>query len=77
MTFKLPDSNVKAIYQNQSGFMIMDGTISYPRAMVKILPETPHHVRDMINYALAKGYLQCVAHIYNHEETFNLLKDKA
>jgi hypothetical protein len=77
MTYTVTESNVKAIYQNQDGFKIVDGMVMYPRAMVHILPECPHNVRDMINFAIAKGYLQCVAHIYKHEETFNLLNDKS
>lgn len=73
MSFVNYDSKVKSIRQGEDGFMLDDGFIRYPRAMIHITPECPTNVRTQIEWAIANGYLKSVAHIYKHEETFNLL----
>ena len=58
---------IKEIRQGAEGFMLYDGLVAYPRAMVHITPECPHNVRDMINWALSHGYLKTVAHVQGKE----------
>jgi hypothetical protein len=70
MTFIEHKSQVHAIRQNDPDFKIVDGFATYPRAMVHILPQCPSEVRDYINFALAKGYLQLVANITERERIF-------
>ena len=77
MSFVTHESKVKSIRQGEDGFMLDDGMIRYPRAMLHISPLTPSHMRSMIEQAVLDGYLKSVAHIYKHEETFNLLADKS
>ena len=70
MTFTEHKSQIHSIRQNDPEFKIVDGLTVYPRAMVHILPQCPMEVRDHINFALAKGYLQLVAHITERERIF-------
>jgi len=51
-----------------------DGITLVPRAHVIILEQCPWEVRDQINYALAKGWLQPVANMRNSEYTMELLQ---
>ena len=76
MDIKLHESKVKSIRQGDKRFMIQDGFVTYPRAMVHILPETPWEIRDQINFAIAKGYLQLVTHVTERELMFMGLADE-
>lgn len=76
MTFTVTESKVKTVRTGDPSFMLVDGSIMYPRAMVHILPECPTHIRDNINWAISQGYLKPVAHIYDYEETFSALNTK-
>ena len=51
-----------------------DGISVVPRAHCEILPECPASVRDQINFALAKGWLQPVANMRDVEYTMELLR---
>lgn len=66
--------DVRAIRQGEPDFLIDDGMITYPRAMVHILPQCPWEVRDQINFAIAKGYLQLVSHVYGKELTMDAMR---
>lgn len=65
--------DIKTVCQGEPNFMLNDGIISYPRAMVHILPECPKQVRDQINFAIANGYLKLVAHVQGKELTWQEL----
>jgi len=75
MNITLHQSRVKSLNRSDPDFFIDDGFVRYPRAMVHLLPECPHNVRDMVNFAIAKGYLQCVAHMVDYEYTMDKLKE--
>lgn len=66
--------DVRTIRQGEPKFMIDDGMISYPRSMIHILPQCPWELRDQINFAIAKGYIQMVAHVYGKELTMDELR---
>ena len=66
--------DVKTIRQGDSDFMINDGMVSYPRAMIHVLPECPRNVRETLNWAIANGYIKSVAHVYGKELTMDLLR---
>ena len=70
MNITFHESKVIAIRQGEKHFTINDGMVTYPRAMVHILPQCPWEVRDQINFALAKGWLQTVAHMTEREMLF-------
>lgn len=67
MSFVQHQSNIRTIRHDDDDFMLTDGFVQYPRAMLHILPGCPSHVRDMINWALAEGYLKPVAHLRDNE----------
>ena len=64
---------IKEVRQGEPGFMLYDGLIAYPRAMIHILPNCPSNVRDTINWAIAEGYLKTVAHVQGKELTWEAL----
>lgn len=70
MNITLHQSKVVPIRKGDKNFTIIDGMVTYPRAMVHILPQCPHETRDQINFALAKGWLQPVAHMTEREMLF-------
>ncbi len=76
MSFIGHKSNITTLRSGDKGFTMYDGLIAYPRAMIHILPSCPANIRQYIQWAANEGHVKCVAHIYEHEETFNLLKEK-
>ncbi len=76
MTFITRNSkDIKSIRQGDQDFMINDGMISYPRAMIHIIPECPRNVRETLNWAIAQGYIKTVAHVYGKQLTWEKLTD--
>jgi hypothetical protein len=66
---------IKTVRQGDPGFMLYDGTIAYPRAMLHVLPECPHHIAEMISLASKNGWLKCVAHVQGKELTWQTLTE--
>jgi hypothetical protein len=65
---------VKSIRQDDDNFMLNDGLVMYPRAMVHILPDCPSNIRHYIQWAISEGYLKTVAHVYGKELTMDKLR---
>jgi hypothetical protein len=75
MTFVTkPAKDIKTIRQGDRDFMLNDGMITYPRAMMHVTPECPQEVRSTIMWAVNNGYLKCVAHAYGKELTMDALR---
>ena len=73
--FKTSQKTYKKIYAGQKDFTFSpDGVMVIPRASLEILSECHWQVRDQINYALAKGWLQPVAHLPDDELMWENLK---
>ncbi len=51
-----------------------DGISVVPRAHVEILEQCPAEIRDKVNFAIAKGWVQPVANLRNEEYTWELMK---
>lgn len=66
--------DVRTVRQGDPNFMINDGMVSYPRAILHILPNCPREVRETVNWALAQGYIKPVAHVYGKEITMDSLR---
>lgn len=64
---------IKEVRQGDPNFMLTDGFVQYPRAMIHITPECPLRVREQINWAIAEGYLKTVAHVQGKELTWQEL----
>lgn len=67
--------DIKELRHGDPNFMLTDGMILYPRAMVHITPECPNNVRDHINWAIAEGYLKAVAFVPGKELTWSRLTE--
>ena len=67
---------IKTIRQGEPNFMINDGLISYPRAMIHIKPECPSAVRQQIEWAIVQGYVKTVAHVQGKELTWEKLNQE-
>ncbi len=64
---------IKEIRQGDPNFMLSDGLVMYPRAMIHILPNCPAEVRTTINWAVQNGYVKTVAHVQGKELTWESL----
>lgn len=73
-TSRMKTREVKSIRQDDDGFMLNDGLVMYPRAMVHILPDCPSNIRHYIQWAISEGYLKTVAHVYGKELTMDKLR---
>ena len=73
-TIRSSSKDIRSIRQSDSGFMINDGMVSYPRAMIHIVPECPRNVRETLNWAIANGYVKSVAYVYGKELTMDALR---
>jgi len=70
-----PNRSYVSIYRGQEDFTFSpDGITVVPRAHVEILEQCPREIRDTINWALAKGWLQPVANMRDTEYTMELLR---
>jgi hypothetical protein len=58
---------IKEVRQGDPSFMLTDGFVNYPRAMIHITPECPQTLRDEIMWAANNGYLKCVAYVQGKE----------
>jgi hypothetical protein len=76
MTYTVSKSTTKRIYRGQSGFNMMDGVTIVPRAEIEILDQCPWEVRDQINFAIAKGWVQPVANVRDDELVWDKLTNK-
>ena len=73
MNIKLHQSRLRTIRKGDDAFMLRDGFVTAPRAMIHIMPECPSNVRETINWAFSSGYLKPVATVYDHELTWDKL----
>jgi hypothetical protein len=73
-TNHMKSREVKSIRQGDPKFMLNDGLVMYPRAMIHILPECPANARHLIEWAISEGYLKTVAHVYGKELTMDSLR---
>ena len=74
MTFCVTESVVRTLRPGDPGFTLRDGLVTVSRAGMEISELCPTSVRLAIERAVCDGYLKPIAHIYENEHTFNLLK---
>jgi len=67
MTFTQHNSIVREIREGEPDFTIVDGFVVYPRAMLHVTPGAPTNVRQTLDWAIAQGYIRCVAHVKDYE----------
>lgn len=74
MTFTMHKSRVTAIRESDPEFRLTDGFVTYPRAMLHVLPDCPHNIAEAIAIASKNGWLKCVAHAYDKELTMDAMR---
>ena len=67
MTYKVHPSTTRRLWRGEPGFSIVDGVRLVPRAEIVVLEQCPANIRDMLQYAIAKGYVQPVANVRDEE----------
>ncbi len=67
-------TKINAIKQGDPKFYITDGMIVYPRAMIHVLPEGPHNVRETLEWSVSNGYVKTMAHVYGKELTMDAMR---
>jgi hypothetical protein len=74
MTISFHESNIVEVGPDNPLFILNDGiAISY-RASIRLSEDCPHRYRNLIQDALAAGWIIPVARMYDHEVTFDILK---
>ena len=73
MTYTVQKSTTKRLFRGQDGFFMQDGIRLVPRAEIVVLKECPTNMVDMLNYVIAKGYLQPVANVRDEELVWDKL----
>ena len=63
MTYKVHPSTTRRLFRGEPGFNMVDGVRLVPRAEIVVLEQCPANLRDMLQYAIAKGYVQPVANV--------------
>ena len=67
MMYKVQPSTTQRIWRGQPGFYLTDGIKMVPRAEVIVLEQCPTNIRDMLQYAITKGWIQPVANVRDEE----------
>jgi len=75
MTYTAHKSIVRTIREGESDFTIVDGFVAYPRAMLHVTPGAPANVRQTLDWAIAQGYIRCVAHVKDYELMMDRLSE--
>lgn len=73
MSFVEHTSTIRTIRQGDEDFMLVDGFIQYPRAMLHVLPECPQRIKEQLAWAMENGYIKCVAHVHDKELVWDKL----
>ena len=71
--FKGVKHDIRAIRQGEPDFMIYNGLVTYPRAMLHVMPECPAAIRNELQWAMDCGYIKLVAHAKGKELTWEKL----
>jgi hypothetical protein len=75
MGFKMHSSRFRTIRSKDPNFNLVDGMLVIPRAGFEIVKECPREYKLIIQDCLERGWLKPVATVYDHELTFDMLKD--
>lgn len=73
MTYTIHKSTTRRIYRGQDGFFMQDGVKMVPRAEIVVTNKCPANMVDMLNYAIAKGYVQPAANVRDEELVWDKL----
>lgn len=72
--FKLNESKLKTLRTDDPGFMLQDGLTISPRAGFEVSTNCPREYKLILSQCIDAGWIKPIATIYDHEQTYNLLK---
>ena len=75
MKFHQTKSNIKTIKTGDPGWLLKDGLVLSPRAGFQINQKCPKEYKMIIRDCINNGWLEPVAYMFDHELTFDTLKD--
>jgi len=75
MAFITNPRQVREIRQGDPDFIIKDGLVAYPRAMLHVSPDCPHSIAESISRASRMGWLKSVAHVKDSELVWDKLSE--
>jgi len=67
MTYTTHKSIVRKIRAGEPDFNIVDGLVVHPRASIEVTAGAPTNVAKSLDWAIAQGWVRCVAHVKDHE----------
>jgi len=67
MTYTVQHSLVRKIRAGEPDFNIVDGLIVHPRASIEVSAGAPTNVAKSLDWAIAQGWVRCVAHVKDYE----------
>lgn len=74
MNFTVNECKIKTIKLGDDGWILKDGFSLSPRAGFEISADCPKSYRSILAECINRGWITPVAHIYDHELTFDTLK---
>jgi hypothetical protein len=75
MGFKIHQSRFRTLRSKDPNFNLVDGMLVTPRAGIEISADCPNSYRKIIEECVMYGWVKPVANVYDHELTFDVLKD--
>lgn len=73
--FKIRQTSLRTLKQSDQGFMLKDDVVIAPRAGFEIDQMCPKTYKAVIVECINHGWLKPVATVYDHELSFDTLKD--
>jgi hypothetical protein len=75
MTYTVQHSLVRKIRAGEPDFNIVDGLLVHPRASLEVTPGAPANIATTLDWAIAQGYIRCVAHVKDYELMWDKLSE--
>lgn len=73
--YKVHRTRLKTLRQSDAGFTLIDGIVTSPRAGFEISNLCPGGYKMILQECINYGWIKPVATVYDHELTFDILKD--
>lgn len=74
MNYRLHKTSIRTLQPNDPNFILDDGIILSPRAGFEISQHCPMEYKLILQKCISHGWIKPVANVYDHELTFNILK---
>jgi len=74
-TFKFHNTNIVDVHRGDPMFVLSDGIAIADRASIQISENCPDRYRNIIQDCFERGWIEPLARMYDHEATFDTLKN--